>query len=86
MKDTKSEARYGTPPNSAERCGLCAYYRIGVCTKVEGRISPTMWCKHFERRRDIMSEQSRLRFRSDPPPVFRRLSGVDDQARSPQAH
>jgi hypothetical protein len=24
--------------------------------------------------------------RPDPPPVFRRLSRVDDQARSPQAH
>ena len=53
MKDTKSEARYDTPPNSTERCGLCAHYRIGVCTMVEGRISSTMWCKHFKRREDV---------------------------------
>jgi hypothetical protein len=52
-KDTKTEAQYDTPPNSSERCGLCSHYRIGVCTKVEGRISPTMWCKHFKRRDDI---------------------------------
>src|SRR5215475_35886 len=53
MKDTKTEARYGDPPNSTDRCGMCQHYRIGVCTKVEGRISPTMWCKHFKRRTDI---------------------------------
>jgi len=53
MKDTKTEARYGDPPNSTDRCGMCKHYRIGVCTMVEGRISPTMWCKHFERRTDV---------------------------------
>jgi hypothetical protein len=50
MKDTKQGAQYDVPTRADERCGLCAHYRIGVRTKVESRISTTMWCKHFERR------------------------------------
>jgi hypothetical protein len=53
MKDTKTEAQYDVPNRPDERCGLCRHYRIGLCTKVEGRISPNMWCKHYEKRADI---------------------------------
>jgi hypothetical protein len=53
MKETKAQAEYSEPTRTAERCGLCSHYRIGVCTKVEGSIDPRMWCRHFKRREDI---------------------------------
>lgn len=45
-KDTKLEARY-EEGSATKRCGLCAHYRIGTCTKVEGTIHANMYCKHF---------------------------------------
>jgi len=28
-------------------CGICRYYHSGSCEKVEGQISPDMWCKLY---------------------------------------
>jgi hypothetical protein len=49
-KDTKERARY-EEGSGTQRCGLCAHYRIGQCTKVEGTIHANMWFRHFEHKR-----------------------------------
>ena len=48
-KDTKLQANY-EQGRGTQRCGLCAHYRIGSCTKVEGTIHANMYCRHFERK------------------------------------
>ena len=52
-KCAKNEVRYGLADvNSHDHCGICRYYRIGSCSKVEGHIDRRMWCRLFERRDD----------------------------------
>jgi hypothetical protein len=43
-KYTKTEAQYG-PGKPSEHCGICKFYRAGLCTKVAGAIDPEGWCR-----------------------------------------
>lgn len=50
-KDTKSAAKYTDHGTPSEHCGMCVFFiRPVSCEKVQGRISPKGWCKHFRKR------------------------------------
>lgn len=46
-KVSKEVARYSRGMASAH-CGICKHFRApDACAIVEGKISPSMWCKFF---------------------------------------
>ena len=47
MKATKDSVDY-SKGNATEHCGNCEHYKDHTCSKVQGMIEPSYWCKLWE--------------------------------------
>jgi hypothetical protein len=51
-KQSQEDALYQNKPKNGQVCGICAFFQPpGDCTRVDGNISPTGWCKNFQLRK-----------------------------------
>jgi hypothetical protein len=85
MQRPRSAKEMGTPMEALEiiRRMAVRYGDDQIASVLNRRGYSTGKGKRWNQTRVATARRNHL---SDPPPVFRRLSGVDDQARPPQAH